>query len=406
MMYWLMEATGSASLMGLVMMVSHLPAGILGPIAGTFADRHSRRTIIVVTDLIRGVLVIALAALFFLRPDSTDLLVVGLFVAGGLLATAGSFFQPAVSAAIPDLVPADKLPQANALNQMSMQLSTFLGQGTGGVLFRLLGAPVLFLIDGISYVFSAISELFIQIPQKLPAKSSDPAVSTFQQFKIDTKEGFAFVWRDRGLRHLFFAAAALNFFAMPILVLLPFYVADFLNATADWYGFLLAAAGLGSMIGFGLFGWLKLDGRRRSITMVAALLLLSGTFAALGLLSSRWSALALLIGTGLTSGFFNVGIATILQATTPSEIRGRVFGLLGTLSMALMPISMGLAGFVADAMDHNIPLIYLACGTATLLAATVLTMSTDFRAFMAFNIADTAVSQEKSAGLTETGPAD
>ncbi len=70
----------------------------------------------------------------------------------------------AITAAIPDLVPRDRLQAANSLNQLSAQGATFFGQAVGGVAFRLLGAPTLILVDGISYVLSAFSEAFIRLP--------------------------------------------------------------------------------------------------------------------------------------------------------------------------------------------------------------------------------------------------
>ena len=76
MMFWIKHATESATLMGLIMMVSQIPAVLLGPLGGSFADRHSRRSIIIWCDLLRGLLVLSLAAVMFLDPGATDLILV------------------------------------------------------------------------------------------------------------------------------------------------------------------------------------------------------------------------------------------------------------------------------------------------------------------------------------------
>jgi len=72
MMFWIKHQTGSATLVGLVMMVSQIPGVVLGPISGVFVDRYSRWKIIVGSDLIRGLVTISLATLVFLRPDENN----------------------------------------------------------------------------------------------------------------------------------------------------------------------------------------------------------------------------------------------------------------------------------------------------------------------------------------------
>jgi MFS family permease len=80
MVFWIKHATESATFMGLLLMLSNLPAVILGPIAGTFADRHSRRCIIIFCDLINGIAVLSLAALMFFVPRSIGMAITGILL--------------------------------------------------------------------------------------------------------------------------------------------------------------------------------------------------------------------------------------------------------------------------------------------------------------------------------------
>ena len=137
--------------MGLIMMLSMLPGVLLGPLAGTIVDNYCRKKIIVTADILSGLFVLLLAALMLFAPHATRPTVVWLTVVSIALGVIAAVFRPAVSASIPDLVPAGRVAAANSLNQSSMQVSMLIGQGLGGVLFRLLGAGVLFLADGISY---------------------------------------------------------------------------------------------------------------------------------------------------------------------------------------------------------------------------------------------------------------
>ena len=240
MMYWAMEATGSGSLMGVLMMLTMLPGVLLGPLGGTLADRFSRKLIIVICDVLSGIAVLLLTGLFMTESASTEVLIFCLLLVAASVGMVQAFFRPAILAAIPDLVPREKISTANSLNQFSYQFSSVLGQGTGGVVYSFLGAPLLFFIDGLTFLFSAFSESFIKIPQKAPEKSVDTKAA-LESFRKDLLYGLRFVWRWVGMRDFLIMVGLVNFFAMPFIVLMPFYAEFCLGKGADWYGFLMAS---------------------------------------------------------------------------------------------------------------------------------------------------------------------
>jgi MFS family permease len=383
MLFWIEQTTDSASLVGLIMMVSALPSVLLGPIGGTFADHYSRRAIIVYSDLFSGLAGLSLAGLIFIAPEKVNLILVWLFVVSSLIALFGSFFRPAITAAIPDIVPQNQVARANSLNEASEQIATFIGYGLGGVLFQFLGAPVLFLFNGLTFLFSAASESFITIPQATPASSTNWK-QAFRKFQIDTAEGFRYLWHKDGMKALFLAAASLNVFAVPIFVLLPFYVKDFLRVSASWYGFLMAAFGAGCLAGYVTASVIRFSGKSRSTMMSLLVLGTSLALAGLGFVRIPLVALLLMFGLGTMIGLVNVVAITILQVTTPDYMRGRIFGLLGTLSQALTPLAMGLSGLIADWSSQNIPLIYIACGGISLVIAITLSMNQKLHDFLAY----------------------
>jgi MFS family permease len=381
MMFWIKHQTGSASLMGLLMTLVHLPIVILGPFAGTVADNYSRRKIIILCDVLAGIPVLFLAAMLFFIPEKTNVILVCMFVVGLLLGAIRSFFNPAIAAAIPDIVPRERVAAANSLNQTSVQVSTIIGQGLGGYLFMVLGAPLLILIDGITYLFSALSESFITIPQALPGKSRVWREKLIQ-FRKDTFKGLKVVWGNTGMRALFFVAAFLNFFMMPIIVLLPFYVEDFLQVTSDWYGYLLAGFGFGSLLGYGVAGAVKVSGKRRSRSVITAMITLNVLIASLSLANISLLALAVWFVIGAVNGFININIITLLQISVSSEMRGRIFGLLTTLGAGLTPIGLGLGGVVADLVQRDIPLIYGTCGLILIVLSVATSLIRPFRRFL------------------------
>jgi MFS transporter, DHA3 family, macrolide efflux protein len=382
MVFWTMKATGSASLMGLLMTLSTLPGVLLGPFGGTFADRHSRIRIAVVCDLLAGIAVAAPAVVLWLRPQATSLVIALLFGVAIVLGVIRAFFMPAIAAAIPELVPRERLAAANSLNQLSVQGSVFLGQAAGGVLYTLLGPPLLFLLDGLSYIFAAGCEGLI--PRDLPRARETPVdVHPFRQFVRDTVEGFRYVWGRTGMRDFMLLASLVNFLAMPIVVLFPFYVDRYLKAGAQWYGFLTAAISVGAVAGFVLAGTLKLQGPARARGILAAMILYPVFFSALAVVRTPAVAMVVVFLGGTTVGLINVYLATMIQGSTPTELRGRVMGLLGTLGGGLVPLGLALGGVVGDLTGKNVPLVVLLCSGLALLTTLLLGLRRECREFLA-----------------------
>jgi DHA3 family macrolide efflux protein-like MFS transporter len=382
--FWLMEKTGSASLMGLLMTVSNLPGVVLAPFGGTFADRHSRIRIIIACDLIAGIGLLGLTAIAFLAPERVHLLVTLLFCVAVLLGVNRSFFMPAIAACIPDLVSKPKLAAANSINQFSLQTAVFVGQATGGVLYRLLGAPMLFLIDGLSFFVSAASSMFIRLPEKLRQRdAAKTGREAFRSFMRDTGEGFQYVWVNRGLRNFVLSVSVINLLIMPVVVLLPFYVSLFLHKDAAWFGFLMAAISVGAVAGFLMAGSLKLQGQARARGILAGLIVLPLIFGTIGFLRVPAAALAGAFLAGAVLGFINVQFAALVQGSTPRELRGRVLGLLNTMTGGLIPIGMALGGFAGDLTHKNVPLVYAVCGALAMVAVLFTASRRESREYLA-----------------------
>jgi MFS transporter, DHA3 family, macrolide efflux protein len=159
---------------------------------------------------------------------------------------------------------------------------------------------------------------------------------------------------------------------VPMLIMFPFFVEDHLHAGPQWYGFLLAASGFGTFLGYGIGGALKLSSRSSGRVTVVVMVVMSLVLTSLAFVTGPWTAMGLIGAVGAMDGFIVLRLLTTLQLATPSEIRGRVFGLLMTITRGLTPVAMGLTGLIADLTHRNIPAIYLVCGiAATLLAANV-----------------------------------
>lgn len=389
-MLWLTYEINAPALMGSLLMVGGIVSLLLGPFAGTLADRASRKLIIVLTDFINGLVMTGFAILFFIRPDNTRLLIIVLFGITMANAALRAFFGPAISASIPDLVPKSKLNAANSMGQFSTRISQLVGTPVASALYPILGAPLMFLINGVSFIFSSISELFISIP-KLKRKVDETSSTELSSFKADLKEGFHYVWNNAGLKAIVLVSAGLSFFSVPIITLISFFIKDFLRAGAMWLGILSAAYSIGALIGFSLAAVVKLEKKVRAYVLMILVVLEGVLYAVLAIQALPVTALIVIVLIGIGDGFINVNIMTIIQLTTPSEIRGRVFGVMAMISGSLAPLAMGVSGFAAKFLNHNIPLIYMICGAAMMLLS-IIAMS--FRAYREFLVYDDATDED------------
>lgn len=380
--FWIKAATGSATLVGLVFMLTGLAATVMGPLAGALADRYSRRNLIVLADLLSGAVVLAVAGLIMAVPHMTDLILGAIMCTAVALGVFGALLNPAIVAAIPDLAPEGKVGSANSVSQLGIELSTLIGQAVGGVLFQLLGAPLLFLLNGLSYLFSAASETFVRIPQRLPERPARLGAQ-LAELRRDLAAGLRHLWGARGLRGLVLLSSVGNFFNVPIIVLLPFFIDDVLGLSPEWYGYALAAYSAGTLVGYLGAGALALSGPARSRLALACMFLEALAYGLIALTSEPLLALAIAAAGGCLSGFLLVTVTTVVQIATPAELRGRIFGLLATIAGTLTPIAMGLAGVVADLAGQRIAAIYLACSAAMLLVALATALNPAIRGFLA-----------------------
>jgi MFS transporter, DHA3 family, macrolide efflux protein len=361
--FYTLEITGSATLVGVVMMASTAPLAILGPVAGTLADRHSRRAILIVTDFSRAVAVGGLGLFVLWRPDVMPrqvMLIVAVATFSGVMAAC---FTPAVQALIPDLVPHHRLAAANSVSQMSRQTSILLGQALGGVLYVAWGAAALLLFDALSFAYGGLATCLLP-----PDRRTRPARTglrlALQQYAVETREGMAYVWRRRGMTALLAVFAGVNFLFMPVFVLLPFYTRQVLGEGAEWYGFLLAGAGGGAIAGSVAAG-VVLVHVVAGATLIR--LCLSGVGSAVLLLAATrepWLALAAFVAIGSFSSVINVTVITTFQSAVPADVRGRVMALVIAVSTAAVPIGLGLGGVLGDIWSESLPLVFAGCGVA------------------------------------------
>ncbi len=370
--FWVLAVTGSTAIMGSLMAASALPRVLVGPFAGVWVDRMDRKWILVVMDALRGIAIVGVAIFAFLGMLEIWMV----FVAGILIGLCGAFFNPSAASVLPDLIPKEKLMKGNSVFSMIHSGSGILGSTGGGFMYLILGAPLMFLINGISYLFSAFTEIFIKVPKVRHEKKDF-------HFWSDMKEGFTFTWNYKGLRFLFLSAAVINFFAsMGFVLILPLFQQD-PALGAGKYGLVMGALTFGMFLGMVLLSTVQVPVKKRFKMFGLAAMGMTIAWALFPLTINLPLMITLVFLGGVGNSILNIMIQTITQLTIPQNMRGKVFGLLGTLSHSLTPLAMAAGGILGEFFP--IPLVISVSFTIIFFAMVPMLFSRDFRDFIEYN---------------------
>lgn len=334
--FWVLAVTGSTALMGTLMAASTIPRIVIAPFAGVFVDRTDRRNLIVLADFIRGICIVFIGAAAYLGFVKIWMV----FTAGIIMNACAAFFNPAVSSSLPDIVPKSKITKANSTYQMIFTGTNIIGNSAGGFVYQILGAPFMFLFNGISYLFSAFTEIFIKIPKVVKPIEK---VSFF----TDMKEGYVFVWRFKALRMFAFIASVINFFAnMGIVLVLPFFQ-KFPELGPIKYGIAMAFLTGGMFLGMLFISLVNIPNNKRQQVFLISNFLMTACWIAFPYMGFIiMNALCVIIG--FANSIANVMIGSTVQLVVPQNMRGKVFALLSTISSGLTPIAFALGGILAE----------------------------------------------------------
>jgi DHA3 family macrolide efflux protein-like MFS transporter len=370
--FWILAVTGSTALMGGLMAASTLPRILVSPVAGVVVDRADRRMLMIWMDAIRGTAVLAVG----IGAVAGFLQVWMVFAAGVVIGICGAFFTPAVSSVIPDITGKSKVVQANSVFSMLQAGGNIAGNSAGGVLFQALGAPLLFLFNGLSYLFSAGSLLFARFPRVVHQQEK-------MHFATDLRSGLSFVWKIRGLRYLILIAAVINFFAnMAIMLFLPFFQRD-PGLGPVRYGIAMALFTGGMFLGMALTAIVKIPPSRRFVLFQVCGIGSMACLSVFPFVGSFPAAMTLLAAAGFANAILNVFIMSVMQLAVPQEMRGKVFSIMGMVTQGLTPIAFALGGIIAEFIPAGI--LISACFAATLFIGLPFMFLGPFKRFIKYD---------------------
>lgn len=340
--FWVLSVTGSTALMGALMCASSLPGVLVAPFAGVIIDNSNRKRLFILMDMIRGVCIVLLA----IAAYRGFIAVWMVFAAGILLSVCGAIFNPGINATIPDIVAKSKISNATSVFSVLGAASNMIGSCAGGFLYQILGAPALFLFDGLSFLFSGTSISFV----KIPVNTRKEKVHFFQ----DMSQGFQYMWKQKGLKMALIMASITNFFTyIGIVLILPFckYTK---SLGAGKYGIITTCAMGGAMIGFIILSIVTVKSQNKFKLYIASNIIYNICMITAFNQSSFIIMAVLLVFGWIFNSVYNVLLISTIQASTSKEVRGKVMSVLNMMTQGLTPFAEALGGILGGILPIRI----------------------------------------------------
>jgi MFS family permease len=333
---WLvLQLTGSGTALGLNGALAFGPMLVLAPYGGVLADRFDKRRILAITQVLYAIVALTLAAIVALDV-ATLWMVYACSLAFGVVTAADN---PARQSFYVEMVGEEALTNAVSLNSAAFTGSRIIGPALAGILIASVGMAACFLLDGISYL-AVLAALLAMRPEE------------FHEQKRTTRErghllaGFRYVWRTDDLRRPLVVLAIVFTFAFQWGVVIPLLAEQVFGTGPREFGFLSAAAGVGSFIAALVLANRGAIPTMRRLAIAALATGVATMFVAFT--PSLWVAALVMIPTGFATMAFMITGNTMLQLTAKPEARGRVMALYGMVFLGSTPIGAPIVGALAE----------------------------------------------------------
>ena len=339
----------SARAITLVSVFFLLPMALVGPLAGVFVDRWNPKRTMVTSDMTRAVL--ALGLVIAGVPSH-------IYMVFFALSTFSSFFLPARSVIMPQIVPLEGLLSANAIMQQTIQLLQMASPAIAGALAGWAGPNACYYLDSASFLFSGLMIGAMAVPPR-PAHANREVKSVLR----DLSSGTRFILGHPVISFVILSIAAGTFAMSAFGSLIAVYVRDVLHSNSYLFGALGSLIGLGMLLGGVVVNPIARRMEQKAHLVSAGILVCGVSIGAIALISNAAVALTGCLGIGIGASLLTIAATTLLQGQVPHEMRGRV----SSSSMSLISISQGIALLFAGDLASRFGIVKVFYGSAALL---------------------------------------
>jgi len=364
---WLMlDLTGSPSLTGFIAFAATVPALLFGLFAGVMADHYRRRTLMLISDAARFLLILTIPLCYAFDLLTPPILATIVFIT----ASFGTLFNPSRDAIIPELVQRHQLLKINTLMQSTGYLAYFVGLFGAGMILNAIGMSNLFYFDAGTFVVSFVMIYLIRYPRPVerPPQYENRHLS-------ELKKGLEYVLHtDRRLFWIILITALNNLFIMgPAVVGTPLLIKEVWDGSGRDFAFIESTYGIGMLLS--AFVVYRVGKRLKKGTWLMLALMYDGiTYIPLFWVGHLpfdpfWVTICTIFIHSLGIPFIQVTRTTLIHSIVPGEIQGRVFSMVNLAVIGFMSVSVALTGVVAEVLSART--IFLIIGIGATLTGVI-----------------------------------
>lgn len=351
---YVLARTGSAVMFASMVSIAILPRLLLAPVAGVFADWFNRKKTIVRVDFINGIIIGIFSIIYAVNGELTIPMIYVLVV---VLEITEIFFGSAMAGIVPSIVKKEDLAQANSISSLISSVATFIAPMIAGVIYVAIGMQLILIINAISFILSAISEMFIDVPKN----HKKPEKINLNSFKIDFVEGIKIIKGNKMISTMISLGTIINFCMSPVFTIgVTYILIKKIEVSEMMLGYMhstMALSMIAAPIIFGtIFSKFKI-GRLsyRTFITIAILIFILGIVPSpifMNLFNSKIIAficIAIICSLiAIAATIINIGLSTLFQKVTPIEYMGRTSTVFGLGVTAAMPLGYLFFAYLYD----------------------------------------------------------
>ena len=323
--------TNSVAAVSSIIAVQMLPFILVGPFAGVLVDRLNRKSLMIICDIARAVLIGFIAYAPYLWM---------IYVLSALVGTCSCFFNPALLSLTPEVVGEDQFMSAQGLTISTLNIMTMIGPAIGGLLIGYMGIELAFLIDSASFLLSATIISFVPLPKR-------EKVIRKKSYMVDFRAGLSFIAKSAQLQFLLISLGVMILLVGGFGALLIDYVNNVLNSTPAVYGFVQSLIASGLLISSLTIGYYNNRIQHRG-SLIFNAVLATGIcscvfFFKLGIVALYiWAFIV-----GCTDGAIDIPLSSLLIDFTPADKRGRVLSVYSSVIKICSIAGLATVGLIA-----------------------------------------------------------
>ncbi|EOO19665.1 MFS transporter [Bacillus cereus] len=351
---YVLQITGSALNFAITLILGTIPMIVMNPFAGVIADKVDKKKLVVCMDLLNGSLLIAV----YILSSNYGLNLFIIYATTFFMSVFTTFFGIGLEAAKPNIVSKESLMSINSISKIIDSVSLILGPMLGGIVFAVLDIKTFIIINGISFILSGISILFIHF-KLFEFNINEECSKRRINFIKDIKEGFSYLIEKESLKNTFRILISLNFFlGFAVTVPFPYIINTVLNLSSKQFGIIQGTFPVGMIIGAILVK--KITDRfsysyllKKLSSMLAVFMIISG----IPVLFKSFEVndfvyvityCVVMFFLGLIIALIDIPLIYFMQKEISDEYRGRVLSIGLSIGKMMQPIALALSGLLLN----------------------------------------------------------